>query len=1442
MPAITGFTKKRLWTKSAVVCLFLTFMVSSYATDLRRAKSSLDSTANPKNALSFDYGNIPLAFEPNRGQGAPDVRYLSHARGISLFMRDHDTTVVALTAADSLQSTSPAVVRLSFPGSDFNSKPRAFGQQEGISNYLLGPDPARWQTGIPNFAQVRYKNLYPGVDLVYYGNGQYLEQDFHIAAEADYRKIRVRLGGVSSLSADPATGMLRAQTERGDFLLSAPSIYQLGAGRKVAIAGGYVITGKNEFQFRVGPHDKRLPLVIDPVLSYSTYLAGSNVDIAAAITVDAKGSAYVTGYTFSGDFPVKNPEQAACNNSCSYSDVFVTKFNPTGTGLVYSTYVGGSNGDQGSAIAVDPAGNAVVVGLTWSYDFPLKNATTVVLGANSNHGFVFSLVPSGTKLNFSTYLGGVSSDAATGVAVDSVGRVYVGGYTSSSNFPVTPGHQIGPPPGGYYSNDIFLAQLGRYGKLAYSTLIGGSSNGYPGTFGTAPVSVKVDSAQEAILAGAAFAGFPTTPGSYQPNYPAANSGGSSGFIAKLNATGTAFVAATYLGGSSYDAISQIALDSAGNTYATGTAQSVDFPTTPGAFQTTHVQSGPVAFVTKIDPALSGLIYSTYFGGTQSAYGNGVSGTAIAVDANGNATIAGNTNQPDLPLLSPIQSQPPQNTYYYGGSAFLSILNAAGSSLEFSTYFSGSTGTSAQGVAIDAVGNPYLTGTTFDTDLPTTQGAFQTSPPPTGNPQHAFVTKFLLGTPNAAVCLSTGSIFFWSRAGNPSLSEPLSVTNCGTVDLLISNIGISNPVFTVTSAGCVKVLPGATCSLKLKYTPLAGADSDTGTLQFVDNAPIPTQTVTLNGYVDRPTINIYYYGLGFSDQIVGITSSPVYLPVYTQGDLPLHITSVVATGDFAGVNHCPKALQPNSGICYIGATFTPSAVGPATGSLLVYDDAPGSPQVVQLSGNGIATYPTPVVTFTYPNSALVGSGPVKVTIDGIDIFAATTVLLNGKPYSGTVKHFTGGLEVTLGSNFFTTIRSLTLQVVNPAPGGPSAPLEFNVYKQTPLSASDVVFEPFTRKFYASIPASSAANPNTLVTIDASTGQVGSPIAIGNDPGALGLSDDGQTLYVALNGDHSVVPFNIGTQLVGAAIPLGVDPQRGPLTATDLQVQPGNPGNVVATLGAGYNGADGVALISNGAVVSEFLNEPPNNVAVGGTRFIGNSDVYGWQNAYYATGMLHFVISGNELLEAPGFSGPYGLGAFATDGKNLFDVNGQVYDPATGTLVGTLTSSGVAIFRDPSSGRIFLAQSGGFAIFDSTTFAQVGFAGGPSAATLRLGQWGRNGLYDLVPNSSGYDLAQMRSNFFNSSPGPNPTPSVLSLDPSPVSSKGPNFVLTVKGSQFVPGAVVQWNGTDRTTQWIDASTLAADIPAADIALPGTATLSVINPGPGGGKSNRAPLTIQ
>ncbi|HWZ81144.1 MAG TPA: SBBP repeat-containing protein [Terriglobales bacterium] len=1342
MPPSNGFALSRYALHSFLIVGCLFFSVSSAAIDARAATHSAAETTSK---AALQYGKIPLAFEPNRGQAAPGVRYVSHARGISIFLRDHETTMVA---ADSDSGrANPVVIGFSFLGSNLATLPRAVSRQEGISNYLVG-DPAQWHTGIPTFAQVEYSNLYPGIDLVYYGNGQYLEQDFRIAAHADYRVIRIHLEGVASLQKDSQDGMLKVHTEQGNFLLSAPTIYQVSGGRRVTIPGGYVVTAKDEVQFRVGQYDKHLPLIIDPVLNYSTYLAGSSSDVPAAIAVDSKGSAYVTGYTFSSDFPVKNPEQAACSNFCGAPDVFVTKLNPAGTGLIYSTFVGGTNADQGSAIAVDSKGNAAVAGLTWSSDFPLKNATTVILSNYSNHGFAFSLTPTGSGLNFSTYLGGTNSDASTGISVDATGKVYVAGYTDSPNFPVTPGHQIGPVPGDNGNgNDIFLAQFSRTGKLAYSTLIGGNSNGYQGTFGISPISVRVDAAQEAILAGAAFAGFPTTPNSFQPDYPSSN-GGASGFIAMLNSTGTALVNATYLGGSAYDAVSQIDLDAAGNVYAAGTAQSVDFPITPGAFQTTHTQPGPVSFITKMNPGLSELVYSTYFGGTGSGYGQGISATGIAVDGNGKAVITGYTNQTDLPLFSPLQSQPPQNIYGNATAAFLAVLNGAGSAVEFSTYFSGSTGTTGQGVAVDPTGNPYLTGTTYDSDLPTTPGAFQTVPP-VFNSQHAFVTKFDLSSPNAAVCLSTGALYFQSIVGKPSYSDSLTLTNCGSADLLISSEAVSNPAFVVTSH-CTKILPGAACTLKVQYVPAAGANYDTGTLQFTDNAPIPHQSIALNGYVDRPTINIYNYGLGFSDQIVGVTSSPVYLQVYTQGDLPLHITSVVATGDFQAVNHCPKSLPPNYKVCNLGATFTPTAVGPATGTLLVYDDAPGSPQVVQLSGNGIDTYPQPVITFSYPNSAPAGSGPVKVNIDGNDIFAESTVQLNGRPFNGPVKHFVGGLEVTLGASLLHSMTTLSLQVVNPAPGGASAPLEFNVFKQTPLGAADVVFEPITRQFYASIPANSSTNPNSLIKIDAVTGAVGPPIPIGSDPGALGLSDDGTTLYVALNGEGTVVPFDISTQTTGTPIALGVDPAKGQLSAIDLQVQPGTPGNVVATLRARYYGNDGIALISNGVVVSEFLNEPPNNVSPGGMRFVGSSDVYGWQTGYNEMGILHFVIFNNQLLEAPGFQASYGVGVFATDGTNLFDINGQIFNASTGGVVGNLGTTGVAIFEEPSVSRLFLSASpfGGFAVFDSNTFSPIGSSGGPTPATVRLGHWGQDGLYYLISNGNNFDLVQVRSNFFNS----------------------------------------------------------------------------------------------
>ena len=459
----------------------------------------------------------------------------------------------------------------------------------------------------------------------------------------------------------------------------------------------------------------------------------------------------VTGYTYSTDFPVKGTATGTCATVCSPVNAFVTKLNPTGTALVYSTIVGGSGFDQANAIAVDALGNAVVAGSTGSFDFPQNNGVT---GSSKhrtgNHGFAFSLTPAGTKFNFSTYLGGESLDSATGVALDAAGSVYISGYTSSANFPVTPGHQIGPPPG-TFGSDLFLVKLARYGKFTFSTLVGGNSTNYRGTFSTQfPISVAIESLGEAIVAGGAASGFPTTPGAYQTVWPGTTTGFTSGFIGKLNATGSSLLYGTYLGGtggpSGGDGVSQIKLDAQDNLYLTGMAGSNDFPMTPGAFMTAHPGTLPIAFVTTIKKHSLRISCTPHMSeGRGDFWYPGASGTGIAIDANGNAAITGTTTQTDFPVVSPMQSQPPAGSFGGVASAvFLSVLNSSGSALTYSTLFSGSTGTQPGGVAMDVNRDAYIAGMTSDTDLPTTPKAFQATLPTSGFQQHAFVHEVFVG--------------------------------------------------------------------------------------------------------------------------------------------------------------------------------------------------------------------------------------------------------------------------------------------------------------------------------------------------------------------------------------------------------------------------------------------------------------------------------------------------------------------------------------------------------------------------------------------------------------------------------------------------------------------------------------------------------------------------
>ncbi len=600
------------------VCCFVLVVLtclSVMAEQTRPTSKRSDGSARQQAKVAANYGDLPLAFEPNLGQAPAEVRFSARAQGATVLLKNREVVLIS-SQVTKKHVVEASMLRMLFVGASSAVESGGVDLQEGISNYLLGNDPAAWRTHIPNFGGVRYTGIYPGVDLVFYGSHRTLEHDFVIGAGADYRQIRVQLQGSGRLELAEG-GSLRLRGQHGSFTFPAPQIYQDNAGERIAVPGGYRLLADNEYGFEVGSYDRRLPLIIDPVLIYSTYLAGSSFDQANAVAVDSAGNAYITGSTLSNDFPTLNAEQSSCSGGCSFSDAFVTKLNPLGTGLVYSTFVGGTNQEIGNAIAVDALGNVMVAGITESFDFPTKNPIPSVIAAFSTHGFAFSLTPAGDAFNYSTYLGGIGQDFASGVATDTAGNAYISGQTSSSNFPLTPGNQIGFPT---FSDNVFLVKLSPGGGLAFSTLIGGATPGLSSLFLGPVVSVAVDPSGEAILAGGAGFGFPTTPGSFQPN---SRGGFNNAFLAKLSSTGSSLLDATYLGGSSFDAASQVAIDGAGNIYAIGTTNSQDFPVTAGAFQTTpnFPPFGiPASFVAKLDPTLSTLDYATFLEGTLAGQG------------------------------------------------------------------------------------------------------------------------------------------------------------------------------------------------------------------------------------------------------------------------------------------------------------------------------------------------------------------------------------------------------------------------------------------------------------------------------------------------------------------------------------------------------------------------------------------------------------------------------------------------------------------------------------------------------------------------------------------------------------------------------------------------------------------------------------------------------
>ena len=702
-------------------------------------KGHVPLPAAAHNRLQAAYGKLPLAFERNMGQADRHVQFLARGSGYSLFLTPNQA-VFALSkhtpsprfaaSTGKISDTPQAVLHMRLLGS--NAQAVAVGQQElaGKANYLLGNQASHWQTNVPLYQKVSLHNLYPGIDLIYYGNQTRLEYDFVLAPKASASAIRLGFSGAGSVQISQK-GELLVGLPGGQVVWQRPVAYQQVGAKRIAVAGRYALLGKDQVGFQLGRYDTSKPLVIDPTLLYSTYLGGSSDDYGYSVTLDPAGNTYVVGYTTSTNFPVTS---GAFQTSTTGFAAFVAKINSTGSKLVYATYLGGttSSNTQGYGIAVDLAGNAYVTGATNAKTFPVVNGFQTSLASTpGDDAFLSKLNPSGSALLYSTYVGGNSNDTAFGIAVDYFGNAYITGETASTNFPLANAYQTSYG-GGTEFGDAFLTRVDTTktgaASLIYSTYLGGSADDYG-------ESVATDNAGNAYVAGyTASTNFPVSSSPYQKS----QAGSANAFITKINtnaSSAASLLYSTYLGGSAADYAYGIAIDPAGNAYVTGPSTSANFPTTSGAFQTTS--TGTDAFVTKLNPSGSALVYSTFLGGSA-----GTLGTDIAVDGWGHAFVTGNTAASNFPTTT----NGVQRTFGGVFDAFVTEFNTAGSALLYSTYLGGSNDDEGFGIEVSPSGSDVaVTGFTSSTNFPTLNPIQSSNAGGSSGTNDAFVAKLRLFT-------------------------------------------------------------------------------------------------------------------------------------------------------------------------------------------------------------------------------------------------------------------------------------------------------------------------------------------------------------------------------------------------------------------------------------------------------------------------------------------------------------------------------------------------------------------------------------------------------------------------------------------------------------------------------------------------------------------------
>jgi len=737
--------RRRVFVSALVISIFIGFIGLEYA-NATNTKSEADVIESvPEKAdhavkaqVSKNYGKLPLSFIRNDGQIDDKVQYYERGRGHSTYFTSEGVYLELISSRESESSTpqlhnnslQSKAIKLSPIGSNKNTKIIAEGMQKGKVNYFVGNDPEKWKSNIATYQSVVYKDIYQNIDMKFYGNNRQMEYDVIVKPGANPSLLRLSYEGIEGLSITE-DGKMEISLKEGKVIQNRPYCYQEIDGEKVEVEGSFkliessIVNPNSELQspnsqlyaytFEVASYDKNHPLFIDPVLVYSTYLGGSDLDGNAGIAVDASGSIYISGTTHSADFPTF-PLQGSPGGT---ANAYITKIDASGSSIVYSTYLGGSDFDGALDIAVDASGNAYITGAAISTDFP---TVSPIFGSHAggssaypSDAFITKIDASGSSLIYSTYLGGSGDDWGGRLALDISDNVYITGETVSTDFPTA--SPIQGSFGGGTRTDIFVTKIDASGSsLVYSTYLGGSTV-------DRDARIAVDASGNAYIAGQ----------THSDDFPIASpmqgtrSGGFDTFVTKIDASGNSLVYSTYLGGSGHDQNYGLAVDSSGNVYIGGETISTDYPTV-SPLQGSHGGGSYDAFITKIDASGSSLVYSTYLGG-----GGFDVVLEIVLDISDNAYITGRTNSANFPTVYPIQGS-------FGGGAddaFITKIDASGSSLIYSTYLGGSGDDWGSRLALDISDNLYISGGTSSTDFQTVsplQGSYG------GGSADAFVAK------------------------------------------------------------------------------------------------------------------------------------------------------------------------------------------------------------------------------------------------------------------------------------------------------------------------------------------------------------------------------------------------------------------------------------------------------------------------------------------------------------------------------------------------------------------------------------------------------------------------------------------------------------------------------------------------------------------------------